>query len=92
MSTAAPAAKVRKTENESIFEVLLDGEVVATLTKTFRNVAKKQGRTYTGYQMKTAWQIHITAPGVSLMNTFETVLTPRKDAVDLIVRRVLAAR
>lgn len=92
MNATAPAAKVQKTAAENVFVVLINGEQVATLTKSQRNVAAKQGNTRTGYKMKTVWQIQITAVEVPLGRRFSTVMTSRKDAVDIIVETIVAAR
>lgn len=89
----APMIKVRKIADQTdAFEIVLNGEVIGHVTKSKRNVAKKQGRTRTGVQLKTVWIFNITVADVPLGKRFGTVITTKKDAVDLIVETVLAAR
>lgn len=88
-----PMIKVRKTTDQTdAFEVLIDGEVVGHVTKSKRNVAKKQGRTRTGVQLKTVWIFNVTVADVPLGKRFGTVITTKQDAVNLIVERVTASR
>lgn len=89
----APTIKVRKIAGQTdAFEVLINGAVVGHVTKTKRSVAKKQGRTRTGFATKTAWVFSVTIADVPLGQRFGTVITTKQDAVDLIVERVIAAR
>lgn len=91
MNATTPATKTRKVAGQvDVFEVLLDGEVVAEITKTTRNVASKSGHTRTGYKMKTAWS-YLIKPGLVSRGGFGTVNT-KADAVHVIVQAVLGAR
>lgn len=91
--TTVQVVKVRKIADQTdVFEVLIDGEVVGTVTKRQQNAAAKQGRSRTGYKMKTVWAFAITSESVPLGRRFGTVITTKKDAVDLIVERVIASR
>lgn len=92
MSTT-PTIKVRRvTGHTDSFEVVIDDQVIGTVTKSQRNVAAKRGRTRTGYKMKTVWLFTITVASVPVSRSFGTVITTKKDAVDLIVERVTANR
>lgn len=91
MNATTPVTKTRKVADRiDVFEVLVDGEVVAEITKTTRNVAPKSGHTRTGYKMKAAWS-YVIKPGLVSRGGFGTVNT-KADAVHVIVQAITNAR